>query len=60
MQGWIVAMLPIALGFVLNWMRPDLMEPMFDHWFGYVMVCLVVVLEFIGMLFIRKIVNINV
>jgi len=60
MQGWIVAMLPIGLGFVLNWMRPDLMEPMFEHWFGYIMVCSVLILEFFGMIFIRKIVNINV
>lgn len=60
MQGWIVAALPIALGFVLNYMRPDLMEPMMDHWFGYILVAAVAVLEILGMLIIRKIVAIDV
>ncbi|MBN2493700.1 MAG: type II secretion system F family protein [Deltaproteobacteria bacterium] len=60
MQGWIVAALPLLLGLVLNWMRPDLMEPMFDHWFGYVVVVFIALLEFLGIFFIRKIVNINV
>ncbi len=60
MQGWIVAALPLALGLVLNYMRPDLMQPMFESWFGYVLVGLIVLMELIGVLIIRKIVNINV
>jgi tight adherence protein B len=60
LQGWIVAALPLALGLVLNYMRPDLMEPMFDHWFGYVLVGLILISEFAGIMIIRKIVNINV
>ncbi len=60
LQGWIVAALPLALGLVLNYMRPDLMEPMFDHWFGYVIVGLIILMEFAGIMLIRKIVNINV
>ncbi len=60
MQGWVVASMPLALGLVLNWMRPDLMQPMFEHWFGYVLVLVILFLEFIGVLLIRKIVNINV
>jgi len=60
LQGWIVAALPLALGLVLNYMRPDLMQPMFDHWFGYVIVGLVCLMEFAGIMLIRKIVNINV
>ena len=38
LQGWVVAAMPLILGLVLNYMRPDLMEPMLDHWFGYVLV----------------------
>lgn len=60
MQGWIVAAMPIVLGFVLNYMRPDLMEPMFDHIFGYVLVVGIFIMEAIGILLIRKIVNIDV
>ena len=60
LQGWIVAALPLALGLVLNYMRPDLMQPMFEHWFGYVLIGLVILMEFAGIMLIRKIVNINV
>jgi tight adherence protein B len=60
LQGWIVAALPLVLGLVLNWMRPDLMEPMFEHWFGYVVVILIIISEALGIFIIRRIVNINV
>jgi tight adherence protein B len=60
LQGWIVAAMPLALGLLLNYMRPDLMVPMFQHWFGYVLVSLIIISEFFGILIIRKIVNINV
>ncbi|HUU02612.1 MAG TPA: type II secretion system F family protein [Myxococcota bacterium] len=60
MQGWIVAALPLALGLVLNYMRPDLMQPMFESWFGYVLVGLIIIMELIGVWIIRKIVSINV
>jgi len=60
MQGWIVASMPLALGVVLNYMRPDLMEPMMDHWFGYVLVAIILIMEALGILIIRRIVNIDV
>jgi tight adherence protein B len=60
MQGWIVAALPLALGLVMNYMRPDLMQPMFESWFGYVLVGLIIIMELCGVWIIRKIVNINV
>ena len=60
MQGWIVAALPLLLGIVLNYMRPDLMEPMMDHMFGYVLVALILIMEGLGILVIRRIVNIDV
>jgi tight adherence protein B len=60
MQGWIVSALPLALGLVLNWMRPDLMEPMFDDWFGYILVSIILIMEVLGIWMIRKIVSINV
>jgi tight adherence protein B len=60
LQGWVVAFLPLALGLVLNWMRPDLMQPMFDNAYGYVLMGLILFMEALGILMIRKIVNINV
>jgi tight adherence protein B len=60
LQGWIVASLPIVLGLVLNYMRPDLMQPMLKHWFGWALVAAIAVMETLGVLIIRRIVNINV
>lgn len=60
MQGWVVAAMPLALGLVLNWMRPDLMQPMFEHYFGYVLIVGIILMEGVGIFLIRKIVNIDV
>ncbi len=60
LQGWIVAAMPLALGVVLNYMRPDLMGPMLDHWFGYVLVGAICLMEIMGILIIRRIVNIDI
>jgi tight adherence protein B len=60
LQGWIVASMPLVLGMVLNWMRPDLMNPMFDDYFGYLLISGVFIMEALGIFLIRKIVNIDV
>lgn len=60
LQGMVVASLPLVLGVVLNFMRPDLMQPMLDHMFGYVLVAIIVTMEILGVLLIRRIVNIDV
>ncbi|MBN8228260.1 type II secretion system F family protein [Corallococcus macrosporus] len=60
LQGWIVAAMPAVLGMVLNYMRPDLMEPMMNHFFGYVLVTLIAIMEIMGILIIRRIVNIDI
>lgn len=60
LQGWIVASLPLVLWFVMDYMRPDLMEPMLLHWFGYVLIGVIVFMEALGVFFIRRIVNIDV
>ena len=56
----VVGSMPLILGMVLNYMRPDLMQPMLDHIFGYVLVGAIVVMEVLGMLIIRRIVNIDI
>jgi tight adherence protein B len=60
LQGIIVAALPIGVGFAFNWVRPDLVQPMFDGWYGYVLVLIVAILEAVGFVLIRKIVTIDV
>lgn len=60
LQGYIVAAMPLLLGIVLNIMRPDLMGPMLDDTFGWVLVGMIFIMELLGMFFIRKIVNIDV
>ena len=60
LQGWVVSAMPAVLGMVLNAMRPDLMQPMLNHLFGYVLVFGICVLEVLGILIIRRIVNIDI
>jgi tight adherence protein B len=60
LQGWMVAAMPLILGAVLNYMRPDLMGPMLHHAFGYLLILLICILETLGILWIRRIVKIEV
>jgi tight adherence protein B len=60
LQGWIVASLPLWIGLFFNWYRPDLMEPMFDNAYGYILISAILLLETIGFLLIRRIVAIDV
>ncbi len=60
MQGWVVGSMPLGLGLILNYMRPDLMKPMLHSWFGYGLITAVIVLEVIGIWMIRKIVAIDI
>src|SRR5262249_29248151 len=45
LQGWIVSLMPLAIGLVLNARNPELMEPMFDTAFGYIVVSGIIALE---------------
>ncbi|MFT3707469.1 MAG: type II secretion system F family protein [Archangium sp.] len=60
LQGWVVSAMPLIIGLVLNWMRPDLMQPMLDHIFGYVLVAAIMIMEILGVLLIRRITNIDI
>ena len=60
LQGWIVAAMPLALAVVLNFMRPDLIQPMLGHPFGYVLVASIAILETLGILWIRRIVQVDI
>ena len=60
LQGWVVGSMPLVLGLVLNYMRPDLMEPMIHSRFGYALIATIITMEVIGVWMIRRIVNIDV
>jgi len=60
MQAWILGSVPIALGFVLNWLNPSLFEPMLTTWIGWGLFAIIGVLLGAGMLIVRKIVMIDV
>lgn len=60
MQGLVVALIPAGMAAVLNVINPEFIRPMFTTWVGWGLLILIVVLELIGYLVIRKIVTIEV
>lgn len=60
LQGAIIGMLPVMILVALNAMAPELMRPMFEHWQGWLMMGVVVVLEAMGVFMIWRIVSIKI
>jgi len=60
LQGIIVACLPLFLMWVLTEMEPEAMAPLFNTLLGYGVLLVVFLLELVGYVLIRKIVNIDV
>lgn len=62
LSGYIIAMLPIGLGLLLFIINPNYMLGMFTdtHWFGWTMVGCSLVMVVIGLVIVRRIVDIKV
>lgn len=60
MQGIVMALMPAFLILVLRLMEPEAMAPMFNTWYGWITVAVIVVADLVGYFFIRKIVAIDV
>jgi len=60
LQGLIVASLPLFIGLFLDSYRPDLIAPMFESAYGYLLVGAVVVLQAAGFVAIRRIVAVDI
>ena len=60
MQGWVMAALPLAVGAALFAIEPQAMSPLVTTWQGWCVCAGVVLLEGLGLFFIRKIVSIDV
>ena len=59
-QARVVGFMPIVLGIVFYFMRPDLMEPMLAAAFGKGLLIMIVIMEFVGFFIIRRIMDIDV
>ena len=60
LQGVIVAALPLAIGVFLNSYRPDLVEPMFETAYGYLLIATIIVLQAAGFVAIRRVVAVDI
>jgi tight adherence protein B len=60
LQGLVVGALPIFMMMILSSLQHDAMMPLFHRWYGWVVLGVIFILELIGFMLIRKIVNIDV
>lgn len=60
MQAWVVGLMPIFLMAVLSKMEPASMSKLWSTTEGYIALTAILIFEILGILFIRKIVNIDV
>jgi tight adherence protein B len=60
LSGAIVSALPFFMFFWINLVNPNYMKSLYEHPWGYYILGLGVVMQFVGWLIIRKIVNIQV
>lgn len=60
LQGMVIGLMPIALGFILYRLDPNLVMPLFQDPIGWAILFVIVLFEAIGAFFIVKIVRIDV
>lgn len=60
MQGYVMAALPILLGILLNLLEPEAMSKLWSTTVGWIVIAVIVVMETLGFLMIRKITSIDV
>lgn len=60
LTGYVLAALPIALGFAIYFIDREYMMTLFTHWLGKWMIGAAVVLQLIGYFWIRKVVTIEI
>jgi tight adherence protein B len=60
LSGWIVGILPFLMTFIIYMMDPELVTPLFTTFIGILLVTAALIMELLGVFFIRKIVNVEV
>lgn len=59
-QGIILMAMPFVLGYLLNWVNPEYMQPLFTTVLGWILLAFMLLMLLAGGLLIRKIVSIDV
>lgn len=60
LQGWVMALLPVAVATALFAIEPQAMRPLFTTWQGWSVCAAVVLMELIGLHWLRRIADIDV
>lgn len=60
LQGWVMTLLPVGVGYAIYLIEPETMMQLFTDWKGWIACVVVITLEFVGYKIIRKIVSIDV
>ncbi len=60
LSAWVISLLPVFLGLILNLMSPDYFGPMINHPLGWFMLGIGSLMGLLGWFFIQKIVKIEV
>ncbi len=60
LSGWIVSLLPVALGLILYILNPEYMGAMFEYPIGWAMIGAGLISQFIGIIIIRSIISLEV
>lgn len=60
LQGIVVSIMPIFLGFAINSVNPELMKPMYTTLIGWGLMILIAVLLYVGYWFIKRITTIDI
>lgn len=60
MQGWVVGLMPVVLGILISFINPQMMNAFLNSLAGWILLGVIVVLEIVGALIIKKIVTIDI
>lgn len=60
LSGIVIGALPILLFFIINFIDPEMMSPLINTFIGQLLLLIVFIMEFIGFIWIMKIVKIDI
>ena len=60
MQGYVMTGLPVLLALLLNFLEPEAMSKLWTTGIGWGVIVVIVVMEFLGYMMIKKITSIDV
>lgn len=60
MSGWIISLLPFFLAIAISIISPQQMKTLISSPIGIIMIIIALLMEFMGIVFVRKIINIEV